>query len=112
VIAQALAAQMLLMDAAVNHRNFDAAQIASAALLRIDYVRRVITLGIEGGGECEYLGGTEHNTEATGLATLDHNRNASFCHVTPTSGSHGSSLSIKNYAAGRSHRRLALRRRP
>jgi len=31
VIAQALAAQMLLMYAAVNHRNFDAAQIASAA---------------------------------------------------------------------------------
>src|SRR6266568_858934 len=71
-----------------------AAQIASAALLRIDYMRWVITLGIEGGGECEYLGGTELNTEATGLATLDHNRNASFCHGTPTSGSDGSSLSI------------------
>jgi len=53
-------------------RTIHAAQIATATFFRIDYVRWVISLGIERGRERKYLGGTELHAEPTGLTPLHH----------------------------------------
>ena len=76
------------------------AQIAAAALVRCDYVRRVIALGIKGGRECEHFGRAELNAKTTGLAALDDNGNTSFCHGTPTLGAMGAPSTRGNYDLG------------
>src|SRR5271165_5936305 len=60
-----------------------AAQIATAALLRMHQVRSVITLGIEGGGERQNFGGTKLHTETAGLTALYHDLHCTFGHGQP-----------------------------
>src|SRR5579864_8449225 len=55
-----------------------AAQIAAAALLSRDQMRRVISLGVERGGERENFGWTKFHAEAAGLAALHHDGNRTF----------------------------------
>src|SRR5581483_9339206 len=54
------------------------AQIASAALVRRDHVRRVVALGIECRGERQDLGGTELHAKAASLTALNNDVDASF----------------------------------
>src|SRR5579884_1150213 len=64
-----------------------AAQIAAAALLGRHQVRRVISLGVERGGEREHLGGAKFHAEAAGLAALHHDGNRTFsCQEHPHGG--------------------------
>jgi len=64
-------------------RAVHAAKIAAATLLRRDHVRRMIAFGIKCRGKRQHLGGTKFHTEPTGLATLNDNGYASFCHEYP-----------------------------
>jgi hypothetical protein len=47
-------------------------------------MRRMVALGIKSGRECEHVGGTKLHAEAAGLAVLDDDGNASFCHENST----------------------------
>jgi hypothetical protein len=47
-------------------------------------MRRMVALGIESGRKREHVGGTKLHTKATGFATLDDNRDTSFCHEIST----------------------------
>src|ERR1022692_5031405 len=49
-----------------------AAQIATAALLRVDHVRSVISLGVKSRGERQNVRGTELYAESAGLTALYH----------------------------------------
>src|ERR1017187_1765081 len=60
-----------------------AAQIATAALLRMDHVRSVITLGIKGGGERQDVRGTELHAESAGLTSLDYDLHRTLGHCCP-----------------------------
>jgi len=80
------------------------AQIAAAALLRRDHVRRMVALGIESGREGQHLCRAELHTKAAGLTALHNDRNASFCHGPPQSESVGHSRISKNYGLSLSHR--------
>src|ERR1700756_3442988 len=62
------------------------AQIAAAALLRRHHVWRMVALGIEGRRQGQHFRGTKLHAKAASLAPLHNNRNASFCHGTPTVG--------------------------
>jgi hypothetical protein len=46
----------------------------------------MVSLGIESGGESQDFGGTELHAKTTGLAALNNDMDASFCHLNP----HGS----------------------
>jgi len=46
----------------------------------------VVALGVECRREREHVGGTKLHAEAAGFATLDDNRNTSFCHGISTIG--------------------------
>jgi hypothetical protein len=46
----------------------------------------MVALGVESGRERKHVGGTKLHTEAAGFATLDDNRNTSFCHGISTLG--------------------------
>jgi hypothetical protein len=48
------------------------------------HVRRVVSLGIEGGRERQHVRGTKLHAEAASLAALHDNRNTSFCHISPS----------------------------
>jgi hypothetical protein len=43
-------------------------------------VWRMVTLGVEGGGERKHVGGTKLHAEAAGLTTLNDDGNTSFYH--------------------------------
>src|SRR5208337_505319 len=60
-----------------------AAQIATAALLRMDHVRSVITLGVESRGERQNVRGTELYAESAGFTALNHNLHRTFGHCCP-----------------------------
>ena len=66
-------------------------------------VRWVISLGIEGGREGQHVRGTEFHAKAASFATLDDDRNTSFCHEIPQLGSEDSVRAFKyagcDYAA-------------
>ncbi len=54
-------------------------------------MRRMVTLGIEGGRERQHVRGTELHAKATGFAALNDDRNTSFCHEsTPARNNHHS----------------------
>jgi hypothetical protein len=44
----------------------------------------MVALGIKSGRECKHVGGTKLHAEAAGLAVLDDDGNASFCHENST----------------------------
>jgi hypothetical protein len=67
-------------------RTIHAAEIATAALVRRDYVRWMIAFGIESGRKRKNLGGTEFHAEPACFATLDNNGYASFSHKNPHNG--------------------------
>jgi len=60
-----------------------AAEIATAALFRLYYVRRVIALGVECGGERQDFGGTKFYAKAAGFAALNNDGNSAFRHRNP-----------------------------
>src|SRR5664279_716130 len=60
-----------------------AAQIATAALLRMDHVRSVITLGVKSGGERQDVRGTELHAESAGLTSLDYDLHRTLGHCCP-----------------------------
>src|ERR1019366_7873946 len=60
-----------------------AAQIATAALLRVDHVRSVISLGVESRGERQNMRGTELYAESAGLTALNHNLHRTLGHCCP-----------------------------
>ena len=64
-------------------RAIHAAQVATAALLRMHDMGRMVALGIEGGRKRQNFGWTKLRTEAAGFTALHHNRNTSFCHEFP-----------------------------
>ena len=64
-------------------RAVHAAEIAAAALVRRNHVRRMIAFGIKGRRKREDLGGTEFHAETAGLAALNDDGYASFCHEYP-----------------------------
>ena len=47
-------------------------------------MRWMVSLGIEGRRESQHFGRAELHAKAASLAALDHNRNPSFGHETPT----------------------------
>jgi hypothetical protein len=49
-------------------------------------VRRMVALGIKGGGERQNMRGTELHAKATGFTTLHDDRNTSFSHESPQPG--------------------------
>src|SRR5262249_3222121 len=55
-------------------------QIAAAAFLGSDYVRRMITLGVISGTERQNVSGAEFDTESTPLAALNGDGNKTFGH--------------------------------
>src|SRR5438046_7475457 len=77
-------------------RAIHAAQVATTALLRLHDVRRVIALGIERGGECQDLGGTELHAKATGFTAFHDDFNSTFCHEAPTCWSDWALPSVRN----------------
>src|ERR1035438_5271610 len=60
-----------------------AAQIATAALLRVDHVRSVISLGVKSRGERQNVRGTELYAESAGLTALNHNLHRTLGHCCP-----------------------------
>src|SRR5664279_6124378 len=64
-------------------RAIHAAQIAAAALPRMDHVRSVITLSVESGGERQYVRGTELHAEPAGLTSLDYDLHRTLGHCCP-----------------------------
>src|ERR1019366_2787362 len=64
-------------------RAIHAAQIATAALLRVDHVRCVIPLSIESRGERQNVRGTELHAESAGLTALHHDLHRTFGHCCP-----------------------------
>jgi hypothetical protein len=52
----------------------------------MNYMRRMIALGVEGRRERQYVRGTEFHAKATCFAALDDDRNTSFCHESPQTG--------------------------
>jgi hypothetical protein len=60
-----------------------AAQVAPAAFLRMNHVRRMIPLGIEGGRERKNFRRTEFHAKTASLAALHNNINLTFCHWYP-----------------------------
>src|SRR5271157_5640296 len=64
-------------------RAIHAAQIAAAALLRMDHVRSVITLGVESRGERQNVRGTELYAESAGFTALNHDLHRTFSHCCP-----------------------------
>ena len=67
-------------------------------------MRRMVTLGIEGGGEREHLGGAELHAKAASLAALHDDGNTSFCHGTPTLEVMGTPKSLDDYGVTLSRR--------
>src|SRR5262249_22692317 len=61
-------------------RTVHPAKIATATFFGIYGVRRMIPLGIEGGGERQNVGRTELNAKSTGLAALDGDGNVALGH--------------------------------
>src|SRR5205823_2420843 len=61
-----------------------AAQVAAATLFWLNHVRRMVSLGIEGGRERQDLGGTELHAKAARLTALHNDVNSTFCHESPT----------------------------
>jgi hypothetical protein len=57
------------------------AEIAARTFVRLNHVGRVIALGVDGGGECEDLGGAELYTEPASLAALNDDRHSTTCHA-------------------------------
>src|SRR5580704_8034109 len=64
-------------------RTVHAAQIAATALLRMDHVRSVITLGVKGRGERQHVRGTKLHAESAGLTALDYDLYRTFGHCCP-----------------------------
>jgi hypothetical protein len=50
------------------------------------YMRRMVSLGIEGGRECQHMRGAKLHAEAASFAALHDDRNTSFCHAIPQIG--------------------------
>jgi len=61
------------------------AEIAATTLLGMNDMRRMVSLGVEGRGERQYLGGAKLHAELAGLAALDDDGNPSLWHVSPCS---------------------------
>src|SRR5208283_345646 len=73
----------LLMSEDGEVGTIHAAQIATTALLRMDHVRSVITLGVESRGERQNFRGTKLHAETAGLAALYHDLHCTFGHCCP-----------------------------
>src|SRR5208283_1016601 len=73
----------LLMSEDGEVGTIHAAQIATTALLRMDHVRSVITLGVESRGERQNFRGTKLHTETAGLTALYHDLHCTFGHCCP-----------------------------
>jgi hypothetical protein len=55
-------------------------QIAAAALLGVDHMRWMVSLGVKSCGESQNLGRTELNAKPAGLAALHFDYDVTFCH--------------------------------
>src|SRR5271169_1087630 len=60
-----------------------AAQVAPAAFLRMNHVRRMVALGIEGGRKRKNFRRTEFHAKTASLAALHNDINLTFCHWCP-----------------------------
>src|SRR5579884_2012188 len=61
-------------------RAIEPAEVATAAFIGGNDVWRVVTLGVEGGGKGEDVGGAELHAEATALTALDCDLDRTFGH--------------------------------
>jgi hypothetical protein len=57
------------------------AQIAAAALLRVDHMRWMVSLGIKSGGKSQNLCRTELNAKPAGFTALHFDYDVTFCHL-------------------------------
>src|SRR5215831_14263459 len=80
------------------------AQIAAAAVLRRDHVRRMIAFGIKCRGQRQDFGRTELHAKPARLTSLDDNGNPSFGHDTPTRESDGAPEVLRHYGFAFSQR--------
>jgi hypothetical protein len=56
------------------------AQITAAALLRVDHMRWMVSLGIKSGRKSQNFGRTELNAKTASLTALHFDNDVTFCH--------------------------------